>query len=467
MSAVAKKYMGHFFSRAEVSKILLLAAPMTGTALVNMGMSITDTVMMGWLGTQSLAAGAVVSDLYSIVFYFMSGILATVAAIMAQAMGRNDKRGVHDAMRDGFQAAFILAIPAFLIVWNMDLVLGAFGIEAGVVTLGNEYARMMAFTTVAMLGVAVWRNVFAAFSKPRVFLIMVAVALPANGLLNYVLMFGHFGAPEMGLAGAGLSSALVAFAMLVAFMIYADRDRVISGYHPFHRIWRVKVEGLAEIFRLGVPSGFATLGNVGIYLISTPIISLFGAEALAAHAIALRLAGVFYAIPVGLSQAATVRVGYAAGRGDDIGVGQIKRTAVAMAAVSGMACLGVLAVSSSFLPHLFLLEGAGASTALASTLIVYLGVINAAEYPNVVAGGVLRGLKDTRVPMVLTLAGYWGVGAPVMALMASGAGFGAEGVWFGLAVGVYATASLMLGRLFVPNFTKSVLKPEPVAVAAE
>lgn len=467
MSAIAKHYMSKWISRAEASKIIMLAAPMMGTALVNMGMSITDTVMMGWLGSIPLAAGAVVSDLYSIVFYFMSGILATVAAIMAQAMGRKDKRGVHDAMRDGFQAAAILAVPAFLIVWNMDLVLMAFGIEGAVVTLGNEYARMMAFTTVAMLGVVVWRNIFAAFSKPRVFLIMVAIALPANGFLNYVLMFGHFGAPEMGLAGAGLSSALVAFAMFAAFTIYADRDNVIFGYHPFHRIWRVNLNGLSEIFRIGVPSGLTTLGNVGIYLISTPIISLFGAEALAAHAIALRLAGVFYAVPVGLGQAATVRVGYAAGRGDDVGVNVVKRTAVAMAAAAGVMSLTTLVLLSDVLPQLFFLGNGGASVALAGTLLIYLGIINAAEYPNVVAGGVLRGLKDTRVPMMLTLVGYWGVGAPVMAVMASGAGFGAEGVWFGLAVGVYATATLMLGRLFAPDFAKSVFKPKPVAVAAE
>ena len=466
MGAIAKHLATTWISRVEAREILILAAPMTGTALVNMGMSITDTVMMGWLGTQSLAAGAVVSDLYSIVFYFMSGILATVAAIMAQAMGRKNRRGVHDAIRNGFHVTAILSVPAFLIVWNMDLVLMAFGIEGAVIALGSEYAHMMAFTAVAMLGVAVWRNVLSAFSRPRVFLVMVIVALPANGLLNYVLMFGPFGLPEMGLAGAGLSSALVAAAMLVGFVIYAHRDDVIFGYYPFYRIWRVDLGGIAEILRIGVPSGLTTLGNVGIYLVSTPIISLFGTEALAAHAIALRLAGVFYAIPVGLSQAATVRTGYAAGRSDGAAINVVKRTAIALATVSGVACLGVLAAFAGFLPDLFLPEGTETSQGLAATLIVILGFSIAAENPNVVAGGILRGLKDTRVPMLLTLAGYWGIGAPVMGLVASGTGLGAEGVWLGLSVGVYATAIFMLGRLFASEVKSFYARPAALAVSA-
>ena len=474
MNAAIKRISGQhkntfsmLFSKAEGASILLLAAPLTGTALVNMGMSITDTVMMGWMGSIPLAAGAVVSDLYSIVFYFMSGILATVAAVLAQALGRDDNDGIMNAMRNGFQAALILAIPAFVIVWNMDLVLMAFGIEGQVGSLGNEYAKQMAFATVAMLGVAVWRNVFSAFGKPRIFLIMVLMALPLNAMLNYVLMFGKFGMPEMGLAGAGFSSALVAFAMMAGFTIYAGRDAVIKKHLLYGQLLRIEREGLAEIFRVGVPSGLATLGNVGIYLISTPIISLFGAEALAAHAIALRLAGVFYAIPVGLSQAATVRIGYTVGRGDHVATGYVKRTAIAMATVAGVICLGVLVMASDALPKLFLIGETGGATAIASTLIIFLGVLNFAECPNVVAGGVLRGFKDTRIPMMLTLAGYWGLGAPVMALMAETAGYGAQGVWFGLVIGVYATATLMLGRLFTPSFIKRRFIPNEAVVAAE
>ncbi|MDH5773272.1 MAG: MATE family efflux transporter, partial [Rhodospirillaceae bacterium] len=241
-------YINEIFSKDEGKKIFLLAAPLTGTALVNMGMSITDTVMMGWMGSIPLAAGAVVSDLYSIVFYFMSGILATVAAILAQALGRNNDNEIADVMRSGFHAAMMLALPAFVIVWNIDLVLMAFGIDASVISLGSEYAKQMAFTTLAMLGVAVWRNVFSAFGKPRIFLLMVLAALPLNALLNYVFMFGKLGMPELGLAGAGFSSALVAFAMMTGFTIYASRDVEISKYIPYSNFLHINREGISEIF---------------------------------------------------------------------------------------------------------------------------------------------------------------------------------------------------------------------------
>ncbi|MDH5489876.1 MAG: MATE family efflux transporter, partial [Rhodospirillaceae bacterium] len=261
-------------------------------------------------------------------------------------------------------------------------------------------------------------------------------------------------------------SALVAFAMMAGFTIYASRDVEISKYIPYNNFLHINREGISEIFRIGVPSGLTTLGNVGIYLISTPIISLFGPEALAAHAIALRLAGVAYAIPVGLSQAATVRTGYNIGKNDNEAVGNVKRTAITMATVSGIACFSILAATSEILPTLFLPNG-GEATAIAATLIIFLGAINFAEYPNVVAGGILRGAKDTRTPMILTLTGYWAFGAPIMAMMAGTAGYGAEGVWFGLLVGVYSTATLILGRLFAPDFTNKNFAKNAVGVAAK
>ena len=210
-----------FVSAVEARELIALTAPITGTALTNMGMSITDTVMMGWSGPEALAAGAVVSDLYSIVYYFMAGILSASAALMAQALGARRGAEVRRVLRQGFFAAAILTIPAFFLVWNTSSLLRMFGVEETVIELGNGYRQMMALTIVPMMFVAVWRNAFAALGRPKIFLVATLLALPANGLANAVFMFGVGPVPAMGLAGAGLASAIVATGLAVGFAAFA------------------------------------------------------------------------------------------------------------------------------------------------------------------------------------------------------------------------------------------------------
>jgi MATE family multidrug resistance protein len=208
---------------------------------------------------------------------------------------------------------------------------------------------------------------------------------------------------------------------------------------------------LAEIFRLGVPTGFSSIGEVGVYLLSTVIISLFGATALAAHAITLRMAGVVYALTIGLSQAATVRVGYAVGRGDMQGMAESGRTALVVGTASGLVIFAVIAGTADSLPWLFLDGGSVATSAVASNaagLLVLLGVLNLALGPASTAMAVLRGFKDTRVPMVLCLAAKWAIGMPVAYIAGFQLGWAAGGVWTGLVVAEAATAILISARLF-------------------
>jgi MATE family multidrug resistance protein len=419
-----------FVSAVEARKLVALTAPITGTALTNMGMSITDTVMMGWIGPNALAAGAVVSDLYSIVYYFMAGILSASAVLLAQALGARRGAEVRRVLRQGFFAAAILTIPAFYLVWNGSSLLRMFGVEETVIELGNGYRQMMALTIVPMMFVAVWRNAFAALGRPRVFLIATLLALPANGIANAAFMFGVGPIPAMGVAGAGLSSAIVATGLAVGFAAFAALNIEMRQLRLYHRL-RVDKRHLAEIFRLGIPIGFSSFGEVGVYLLSTVIVSLFGATALAAHAITLRMAGVVYALTLGLSQAATVRVSYTLGRDDWHGT--------------------VEAGTASSLPWLFLKGGDLGTAAVASTaasLLFLLGALNLALGPTSSATAILRGLKDTRVPMVLTLTAKWAIGMPVAIFAAFHLGLSAGGVWTGLVVAEVATAILMSARLF-------------------
>jgi MATE family multidrug resistance protein len=440
-----------FVSAVEARELIALTAPMTGTALTNMGMSITDTVMMGWSGPEALAAGAVVSDLYSIIYYFMAGILSASAALMAQALGARRGAEVRRVLRQGFFAAAILTIPAFFLVWNASSLLRMFGVEETVIDLGNGYRQMMALTIVPMMFVAIWRNAFAVLGRPKIFLVATLLALPANGLANAVFMFGAGPVPAMGLAGAGLASAIVATGLAVGFAAFAVLNAEMRQLCLFRRCWRVDKRHLAEIFRLGIPIGFSSIGEVGVYLVSTVIISLFGAAALAAHAITLRMAGVVYALTIGLSQAATVRVGYAVGRGDSRRMAVSGWTALVVGTAFGLVIFAVLAATAANLPWLFLEGGKVGTAAVASTaagLLFLLGALNLAVGPASSAMAILRGFKDTRVPMMLCLTAKWAIGMPVAYVAGFHLGWSAGGVWTGLVVAEVAMAILICARLF-------------------
>jgi len=219
----------------------------------------------------------------------------------------------------------------------------------------------------------------------------------------------------------------------------------------FPRCWRVDKRHLAEIFRLGIPIGFSSIGEVGVYLVSTVIISLFGAAALAAHAITLRMAGVVYALTLGLSQAATVRVGYAVGRGDSRGMAESGWTALVIGSAFGLVIFAVLAGTSDKLPWLFLEGGKAGTAAVASTaagLLLLLGTLNLAVGPTSSAMAILRGFKDTRVPMALCLTATWAIGMPVAYFAGFHLGWSAGGVWTGLVVAEVVMAILMCARLF-------------------
>jgi len=310
---------------------------------------------------------------------------------------------------------------------------------------------MMSFTIGPIMFVAVWRYVFAALGGLKIFLVATLLALPANGLANAVFMFGAGPVPAMGLAGAGLASAIVATGLAVGFAAFAVRNTAMRRLCLFRRCWRVDKRHLAEIFRLGIPIGFSSIGEVGVYLVATVIISLFGAAALAAHAITLRMAGVVYALTIGLSQGATVRVGYAVGRGDSRGTAESGWTALVVGTAFGLVIFAVLAGSSDRLPWLFLKDVQAGSDGVASTatrLLFLLGALNLAVGPASSAMAILRGFKDTRIPMVLCLTAKWVVGMPVAYFAGFHLGWSAEGVWTGLVVAEAAMAILMCSRLF-------------------
>lgn len=447
----------------EGGALIRLTLPMTATALVNMGMSITDVVMMGRFGPNSVAAGAIVSDLYSIVYYLGAGALAAVGPEIAQAIGGARRHAVRQAAQQSLWMAAIFAGLAWALLWNTATVLGWAGIDGTVVRLSEGYARMMAVTAIPMMGVAVWRSVYAAVGEPRAFLIATIIALPANAALDYLFMFGAWGIPALGLTGAGVASVIVAAGMFAGLSINAAISGSIRGYRIMVRFRSPDPHRLGRLLRVGLPMGVSGFTEVGVFLLSTMLAGLFGAEALAAHAITLRMAGVVYALPLGLSQAATVRVGYAVGGRDGEKIARAVRAALALGLGGGSVLFLAILGGRQVIPWFFLPTGDPAAPGVASAaaaLLAVLSVICLAQGLGVISAGALRGFKDTKVPMVISVFAFWGVGMSTIVLAAFAADRGVDGIWLGIAAGALCNAVLTWRRLTM-QLRKDALGRQP------
>lgn len=434
---------------AETGALFRIAAPLILASLITMGVSITDVVMMGWLGPTELAAGAAASDFYSIIYYFAAGIVAAVSPIVSQALGGGRDAEVKSATQQGFWIAALLSIPGGIIVWHADVALSLIGVQQDIVTTAVPYTQMMAFTFAPMLAAMVWHYFLSAHDLTRVILYVTAVILPVNALGNYAFMFGHFGFPPLGLAGAGLSSALCAVLMFTLLSLYSLLTTRLKPYRLLSGLLRPNWGQFREIFRIGTPIGIANFGELGVFMLSTLMMGVIGAEALAAHTVALRMAGVFYALPLGLAQAATIRIGYAVGANNKKNATLAMRTGLLLGLIVGIFFLIFVWAMNHGIAALFLDPSAASVRvfAQAALFLTILALVQPFDCCSTLASGILRGYKDTRIPMLITLFGFWGVGFVGAMVLAFGLKMNGLGIWIGLAAATAVVAVGMLLRL--------------------
>ncbi|PWE33384.1 hypothetical protein DDZ14_06315 [Maritimibacter sp. 55A14] len=420
--------------RAETSALLRLAAPMTLVALVNMAMSVTDTLMAASFGAGGLAAVAVGSDFYSIVFVFAAGTIGGLAPLYAAAAEAGDAGRLRRLRAAGWMLAVLLAFVAVPIVWTAPGYLCRLGIPEMLLEEGRGYTRAMAVTLAPMLVVAMFRNRLLALERPGLIARITACAIPANAALNWVLMHGAGTWSGFGITGLGLSSLLVAFGITVALCFACSRngDRGLD----FAAICELR-----EALRVGLPIGFTMLAELGVFLGATLFAARFGAETAAAHALTIRLAGLVYAVSIGLQQAATIRMARRAEAGDRR-LPFIAGTRLGLAA--GLAHAAILGAVAIPLSDAVLHDPATAETA--AGLIMLLALSELLVPLGAVAAGLMRGLKDTRMPMVFSLLGNWGVTLPT-ALLLTVAGLGVTGIWLALASGSVIASALTALRL--------------------
>ena len=435
----------------EARATLALSWPMILTNLAQIALTTTDVVMLGWLGPDALAAGALGSNLYFAFMIFGIGLVTAVAPMIARELGarRHSVREVRRTFRQGLWSAIAVSLPIWAILWNTEPILLALGQEPRLAAMAQDYMRAFEWALLPFLGYLVLRSFLGAMERPIWALWAGGIGFVANAVAAYCLIFGKFGFPRLEMVGAGIAttfSSTVMFAVLVLILFW---DRCFRRYHLFGRFWRPDWRRFRELWRLGLPIGVTLVFEVTIFNAAVFLMGLIGPAALAAHSIAIQIASVTFMVPLGFGQAVTVRVGRFYGAGDRDGVTRAGWTAFVM----GVGFMGLTALVMLFAPRTLIggfldlsQPGNAPVVELAVTFLAFAALFQVVDGMQAVASGMLRGLHDTRVPMIMAAIGYWGIGLPLGAALAFPLGLGGAGIWIGLATGLAVVAALMTAR---------------------
>ncbi|GGE23589.1 putative multidrug resistance protein NorM [Aureimonas endophytica] len=426
-----------------------LGAPLAGAQLAQIAINVTDTLMVGRLGATELAAAVLGTQAFFVVWIFGGGFAQAAMPIAAAAEGRGDRTGVRRSIRMGFWVVALYGLLMLAPLWHFEAVLLALGQTPETARLAGAFMRILEWGLVPALLVAGARSALSVTGHTGTILLVTIGGAAANAVLNWGLIFGNLGLPALGLEGSALASAITNTLMALAMLVYCARAPRLQAYRFFQRIWRPDWPAFREVLRLGWPISTTIVAEVGLFTASTVMMGWLGAVALAAHGIALQLASIAFMIPLGLSQAATVRVGTAFGAGDWTNLRRAAWTAIAAAIASGLAGAILFWTVPDALVGFYLDPAAPSASAVLTTgvqLVAVAAAFQMIDCLQVVSSGVLRGLADTRIPMVIALVSYWAIGMPIAYGFAFGLGMGGIGIWTGLAAGLLAAAVLMTGR---------------------
>lgn len=437
--------------RAHARAVLALGLPLIGSHMAQFALHVTDTIMLGWYGVIDLAAGALGATMFFAFFIFGAGYANAVMPLVATAAAGGDHGEVRRATRMGMWLSIgyaALVLPFFLCAAP---VLAALGQEAAVASLGGAYLAIVGFGLAPALLVMVLKSYLAALGRPQAVLWVTVAAVFVNAGLNWVFIFGNLGVPEMGARGAALASVLVQLFTLAVMLAYAVWLPALRRYALLVRFWRPDWRALRRVNALGLPIGLAMLAEAGLFAASAVMMGWLGAQKLAAHSIALEITAMFFMIHMGLSNAATVLVGRARGRGDAAGLRGVARTAVILSMAVAVTTMLIYLVLGEVMVGAFLAPGdpeRAVIVPLGVTLLWVAALFQLADGGQAMAMGLLRGIQDTRTPMLIAAVSYWLVGIPVSYWLAFIAGFGGVGLWFGLVVGLMVAAIALMVRFW-------------------
>ena len=437
----------------EFADTLKLAAPMALTQLGQIVMMTTDLALIGRLGEEAIAAAALANTVYFVSFTVGMGVVSAVAPLAAQAFGARNPHRVRRALRAGFWAALLISLPMMIFPLYGERILLMLGQAQVPAKLAQTYLLGLVWGATPALCLMAIRGFMGALHRPEPVLWITLAAIPANALLVYLLIHGAWidstwALPPLGLFGAGIATTIVNFVMFLAGLWFATARRPFSKYHVLGHVWRIDWAMMRQLIAIGAPISIAFLMEYGLFSAAALLTGLIGTTALAAHQIALQVTAVLFMVPLGIGMAATVRVGHAVGRNDAAGVKRAGLVAVSLGIMLGAGLTLMVIVGRFAIARLFLgkTASADATIELAATLLLVGATLFITDGLQTIMAGSLRGMKDTRIPLLFAAIGYWLIGFPVAWGLAFQAHLGAVGVWIGLSLGTLVYALLLILR---------------------
>ncbi len=437
--------------RAHFRATFALGIPLIGAQLAQLGIHTTDVVIVGRLGAVPLAALVLSSQFFFTLFIFGSGFANAVMPMVAQAYGRGDPVAVRRAVRMGMWVVLIYSALTAPIFYNAENILLYAGQKPEVAALAGEYLKIVQWGMAPALLFMTLRGLVSAVGRAGVVLYVTITILSINAFFAYALVLGRFGFPAMGVQGAAVVSVAVNILSFLLLTAYIQWRPEMRRYELFVRFWRPDWPAFREVVHLGLPISFTMLAEVSLFTGASLLMGNIGTLELAAHGIALQLASIAFMIPLGLAQAGTVRVGVAHGRADHLAVVRASLAVLAVAVVISISGGVLFASIPTTLAAIFLDEAgkdSAAVLAIAGPFVVIAGIFQLVDGLQAIAAGLLRGLKDTRIPMVMALISYWPIGFFCAWFFAFPGGFGGVGIWFGFVGGLAAAAVLLNWRFY-------------------
>ncbi|MHA1127460.1 MAG: MATE family efflux transporter, partial [Alphaproteobacteria bacterium] len=419
---------------AHYRATLSLGLPLIGTQMAQMGIGFVDTVMLGWLGAETLAASVLATTMFFLVLVVGFGLANAIMPLAAQAAGEGDTRSLRRSVRMGFWVVTIYGVLMMPVLWNTEAMLLAIGQKPELASMAQEYTRIVQWSIFPVLIVSVLRSYLSALERMQVVLWITLVGVAVNTFLNYAFIFGNFGAPRMELAGAAVASVGTNIIMASALVLYCLKLPALREHDIFVRLWRPDWVAFREVFRLGLPISLTILAEVGLFAAASVMMGWLGIIELAAHGIALQIASISFMIPLSFSQVGTVRFARAVGRKDKDGMDKVGVTVLVLGLGFAVlsACIFILfpvPLISMYLDKVN--PDAQLIITYGTPLLAVAAAFQIVDTLQVLGAGLLRGMKDTKVPMYIAMFSYWSIGVPAAYLLDFVLDFGGKGIWSG------------------------------------
>jgi multidrug resistance protein, MATE family len=437
--------------RGELRETFRLAWPLALANLLQMLVHAVDVVFVARLGERELAASALAIALFGLLMWALSGLTGIVAALIAEELGR--RRHAVREVRRSVRMALWLAVASGLIgmalCWQGETVMRLTGQPDALATRAGDFLRVIMFAMIPMIAASVLRSFVSALGRPIFATAITFIALFASLLFNYAFVFGNLGAPALGLEGSALASVLTSLVQLASYVAAILTDRRLRRYRIFGNWWRAEWSRLGELLRLGSPVMMIIVAEAGLFSGAAFLMGRIGEAELAGHTVALQLAALAFQIPFGIGQAATIRVGYHFGARDHAAIGRAGWAGIAMGGGFMLLTAAAMLLAPRLLLSIYIDPVAAKNAAMAGFAVQFMAVAAAFQLFDgiqAVAAGALRGLQDTKLPMVIAIFSYWLPGMGTALWLGFRTPLEGTGVWIGLAIGLVFSASLLTWR---------------------